>query len=97
MSKPVQDRLEKIMSITLQEFEAGIKRLDGAILEGSGSGVYAISNGAIINFDQLEPVVLGGLMRLPRARITINTAGLPPDARQRFVALFDQTFQRGGG
>jgi hypothetical protein len=97
MSKSVPDRTEKIMSITLQEFEAGLGRIDGQSAAPTPPGVYENSNGAVITFEKLEPVVLGGLMRLPRARVTIDVTCLESETRQRFLAHFDQTFQRGGG
>ena len=50
-----------------------------------------------IRFEAIEPAVLGGLMRLPRARVTLDLGSLDGDARQAFLAIFDQTFQRGGG
>jgi len=50
-----------------------------------------------ISFEKLEPAVLGGLMRLPRGRVTLHLDALDEAARGKFLALFDQTFQRGGG
>ncbi len=98
-SKLVPGTIEKIMSIRLTEFEAGLARLDPTAPATGTNGTYAIPNsgGATITFEKLETAVLGGLMRLPRAKVTINVEALDADARAKFVAFFDQTFQRGGG
>lgn len=91
--------VEKIMSIKLSEFEAGLGRLDASAPATMDGGRYRIPNtdGVVITFEKLETAVLGGLMRLPRARVTIDVSALGEDARDQFVARFDQTFQRGGG
>lgn len=96
---PLPDRIEKIMSIKLSEFQAGIGRLDPSAPATASGGVYQLANhgGVTVTFERLEPAVLGGLMRLPRARVTLDLERLAPEARQQFLALFDQTFQRGGG
>ncbi len=52
---------------------------------------------AEITFQQQPTVVLGGLMKLPRAEVNIGLTALNETARARFLAAFDQTFQRGGG
>jgi hypothetical protein len=98
-SKPVPSTIEKIMSIRLVEFEAGLTRLDPAAPSTNVGGTYQIpsSDGVSISFEKLEPAVLGGLMRLPRARVTLNVEALDQPARAKFLAFFDQTFQRGGG
>lgn len=97
--KPVPGRIEKIMSIKLSEFEAGLARLDAAAPETNVDGTYKIPNapGVSIIFEKLEPAVLGGLMRLPRAKVTLNLEALDAPARTKFLGFFDQTFQRGGG
>ena len=76
---PVAETIEKIMSIRLDEFEAGllrlarsypIERIDGACrfrLGDRGSAVIAIAT--------LPDAVLGGLMRLPRAQVSIRFDG----------------------
>lgn len=97
--KPVPATIEKIMSIKLAEFESGLARLDPAAPATNINGTYKIPNtaGVTIDFEKLEPAVLGGLMRLPRARVTLNLEALDLPARATFLAFFDQTFQRGGG
>lgn len=98
-AKDVPGRVEKIMSITLAEFEAGLARLDATAPATEQGGVYQIPNapGVAIAFGKLEPAVLGGVMRLPRARVTLQLEALDGNVRAAFLALFDRTFQRGGG
>ena len=101
MTRPkfVPPMMEKIMSITLTEFEAGLARLDPAAPSTNVSGTYQVPNtdGASITFEMLQSTVLGGLMHLPRARVTLHVETLDQEARTKFLAFFDQTFQRGGG
>lgn len=87
------------MSIKLSEFEAGLARLDPSAPATNDGGTYSIpnTNGVTITFEKLEPAVLGGLMRLPRAKVILNLEALDVDAREKFLSFFDQTFQRGGG
>lgn len=104
-AKPVAERVEKIMSIRPGEFEAGIARLDTAASQTTSGGIarHVVDHPSAgdatvtITFEKLEPAVLGGLMRLPRARVVLEMADLAPDARRAFLGVFDQTFQRGGG
>ena len=106
--KPVAARVEKIMSIKPAEFEAGIARLNPAAAAAArvqaGSVVFSVDHPSAgdagpvpIVFEKLEPAVLGGLMRLPRAKVTLQLDALAPPARRAFLGVFDQTFQRGGG
>ena len=96
---PLPGKIEKIMSIRRVEFEAGLARIDVDAPATNTAGVYTIPNrgGVTITFEKLAPAVLGGLMRLPRAKITIDVEALDQAARQQFVAFFEKTFQRGGG
>ena len=98
---PVAETIEKIMSIRLDEFEAGLLRLaqsypierkDSACRFRLGDGTHAV-----IAIAALPDAVLGGLMRLPRAQVSIRFDGTTAEAAAEFVRLFDRTFQRGGG
>jgi hypothetical protein len=101
---PLSDAsVEKIMSIRHDEFDAGIARLSGVAPSPPQPAAYELkapgeATGAVrISFEKLPTAVLGGLMRLPRARIIIDMANIDPAARAEFLELFDRTFQRGGG
>jgi len=97
------DSVEKLMSITRAEFETGLARLTGGPLRPDGDGTYSLAGigpaGEAVgcSFEPLPAAVLGGLLRLPRARIRLDLAALPPEARPAFLSRFYQTFQRGGG
>jgi hypothetical protein len=97
------ESVEKIMSIRHDEFDAGIARLSGAPPMSPRLATYELSDPdgksgiARITFEKLPTAVLGGLMKLPRARVVIDMTDLDPDRRGAFLALFDRTFQRGGG
>ncbi len=95
--------VEKIMSITRQEFEIGLERLFGVPARLAAKGRYGIAGPGtdfptvIVEFEELPKAVLGGLVSLPRARVIINLQSLSDPARAEFVKLFDKKFQRGGG
>jgi hypothetical protein len=95
--------VEKIMSIRHDEFDAGIARLSGVAPSPPRPATYELlppggQAGMVrIAFEKLPPAVLGGLMKLPRARVVIDMNGLELAARSAFLELFDRTFQRGGG
>ncbi len=111
---PAPRHVEKTMSITPHEFEAGMVRLDATAAsrrqstggvttylvtpESVADGEAASATEAVaVSFSKLPPAVLGGLMRLPRARVLIDMGALDATARRRFLDQFERTFQRGGG
>ena len=95
--------VEKLMSISRAEFEAGLRRLAGTAPCSNGRDGYVLSDvGAEkqpvrFSFEPLTDAVLGTLLKLPRARIRLHLASLSIEDRAEFIALFDRTFQRGGG
>ncbi len=97
------EMVEKVMSITRAEFEAGLKRLAGTQPRSNAQGNYVLvetgpeRQTVSCSFEALPDAVLGGRMKLPRARVKLDLAILSSKARAEFVALFDRTFQRGGG
>lgn len=99
----VSEIVEKVMSISRPEFEAGLKRLAGRVPDSNGQGGYVLSDvGAerqtvLCAFEALPSAVLGALLKLPCARIQLDLTALSSDARRDFVELFERTFQRGGG
>ncbi len=91
--------IEKIMSISMAEYAAS---LDKAIGLTQGEQITcvarAVGSGRVtITFETLTPVRLGGLLELPRARVTLTFAGLSERERNAFLDRFDLAFQRGGG
>lgn len=96
------ETVEKLMSFTRPEFEAGLARLTGSPVRRDGGGAYDLADAAggravACAFDPQPDAVLGGLVRLPRVRVTLRLGGLPRDERAAFIERFDRTFQRGGG
>lgn len=105
------DRVEKIMSIRRDEFEVGLERLSGAppvATAANGAVVYLLRDAARgdadkspplvrCTFEPLPDTVLGGLLRLPRARVELDLTDMPGPERSGFIDRFDLIFQRGGG
>ncbi len=93
-------RVEKIMSLDLGEFHRSLRALaPGVPLEdGQKDIVIAAENAEIrIVYEPLETATLGGLLALPRARVTLHLGELDEAQRHAFLARFDRAFQRGGG
>ncbi|SMX48090.1 hypothetical protein [Maliponia aquimaris] len=95
------ETVQKLMSVTLAEFETGVARLTGAAAVSTGA-VYDLSPAAAgkpvtAHFVPQPDAVLGGLVRLPRVQVTLDLRALDKDARAGFVLQFDRVFQRGGG
>lgn len=96
MSEP--HRVEKIMSLTHDDFFASLKHM-GA-WSGLGGDRYAFDTAhgrAILSFEPLPSARLGGLLDLPRAKVTIELGGIDAAHREAFLKRFDLAFQRGGG
>jgi hypothetical protein len=95
--------VEKLMSISRAEFEAGLKRLSKTPPRRNGQDGYVLSDvgsehqSVHCSFEPQPDAVLGHLLKLPRARVRLHLASLSSDDRANFIDLFDRTFQRGGG
>ncbi len=50
-----------------------------------------------ISLEEMEPFSPGGLIVLPRCRVTLAFSGYGADERAELLARFDRTFFRGGG
>lgn len=89
----------KIMSLDVAEFERSLDVLaPGARLDGAGRVVVADGSGRVVlTFEPLPAQTLGGLLALPRARVSLDYQGLSAAEAARFLARFDRAFQRGGG
>lgn len=94
------ERVEKIMALGIADFHRGLKALAPELSPGGADAAVSIAlDGAQvrIEYEALESARLGGLLALPRARVTLTFAGQDEPARARFLARFDRAFQRGGG
>lgn len=96
-------QVEKLMSFRRAEFEAGLHRLTGTRLETNKDGAYILPTAGpdaervLCMFQEAPDQIMGGLLHLPRARVTLDMSALSEEARKQFLIKFDQTFQRGGG
>lgn len=93
-------QVEKTMSLDLAEFHRSLKALNPDVTLEDGQKEVLIpsgKSGVRIVYESLEKVTLGGLLSLPRARVTIKFDTLGEADRQKFLARFDKAFQRGGG
>ena len=95
-----QDTVEKIMSLTLADFHRSVEALAPDIAARKGQTEFRIPESdatVLVRYEPLESTTLGGLLTMPRARITIFFNGFDEAGREAFLARFDQAFQRGGG
>ena len=94
------ERVEKIMSLDLREFHRSLRALaPGVPLEGEQRDIVILAESAEIRivYEPLETATLGGLLAMPRARVTLHLDELDEAQREAFLARFDRAFQRGGG
>lgn len=89
----------KTMALTRAEFETSLRVILGPSAPIGGPLVrVTLTSGTVgIHFEPLPGVCLGGLLELPRARVTLEFAGVDSSARDDFLRRFDFAFQRGGG
>lgn len=96
-------RQEKLMSLSRSEFVNSIKAFAGqdAALQADGQGLVQLPVGqggtAEITYVALPGATLGGLLKLPRAQVSIAFDGCSSEERAAFMRRFDTSFQRGGG
>ncbi|MDA7949337.1 MAG: hypothetical protein MPJ78_17895 [Hyphomicrobiaceae bacterium] len=94
------DTAEKIMSLTLADFHRSIKALAPDLVAQEGQTTFTVVEGdtdVLIRYEPLEKATLGGLLAMPRARVTIEHGNLDTSRCKAFLARFDRAFQRGGG
>lgn len=92
--------VEKTMTLSADEFWKSIAALWDRPCVGTRELPLPIGCGsgrAEISFLALPPARLGGLLELPRAKVTIAFHGVDGQERRRFLGRFDIAFQRGGG
>jgi hypothetical protein len=92
-------RVEKVMSLSLIEFQLSIRPLLGAPLPSDQSQAYIPlgSGGVAITYEARPGVRFGGLLDLPRALVSLTFDSVPLDEQNAFLKRFDFAFQRGGG
>lgn len=90
--------VEKIMSASRDEFARSLAVLLGVAAAPPTPAVVALGRGSVaIAYDPLPAARLGGLLELPRARVTLSFDGVGVAEEDEFLRRFDVAFQRGGG
>lgn len=90
----------KEMALTPADFRRGLAVLlqeRAHSFDGGRASVAEPGRALTIDFLAKEPRVLGKLMVLPRAQVTISFEGYGPDEMRAFLSEFDRVFQRAGG
>lgn len=89
----------KIMSATPEEFAQSLGALLGRdVSMGELPLSVPVGSGHVeIAREPLAGVRLGGLLELPRAKVTLTYSGASNADRIAFQRRFDLAFQRGGG
>lgn len=96
MTQP--DKVEKVMSLTAQEFTETLAYVGTAEKKPDGAYEFALTAGTVrVSYAPLPSVTFGGLLTLPRAKVTLNFSGVSDSAREIFLKHFDLMFKRGGG
>ena len=91
-------RVEKLMSLTRQEFVAALAHVGGVESVTDGAWSAALKAGTVtITFAALPSARLGGLLELPRAKVMLDFHNTSGDQQSEFLQRFDLAFQRGGG
>lgn len=94
------ERVEKIMSLDLREFHRSLKILaPNMVLADDQTEIVIPADRSEVRivYEPLEKATLGGLLALPRAKVTLHLGALDKARRQAFLMNFDRAFQRGGG
>ncbi|ARJ67528.1 hypothetical protein WV31_18625 [Magnetospirillum sp. ME-1] len=86
---------ERVASMALDEFRRHLPlALRGRAYEWADGRTLMVEGGVTVTVEEMPPLVLSGLLRLPRLHIAFTFAqGDGAD----FLAAWDRAFQRGGG
>lgn len=92
--------IEKIMSLDLADFHRGLKALTPEIALLDGQTDVEVSDGDFavrISYEPMARETLGGLLKMPRAKVRLASDQASEGQWGDFLARFDKAFQRGGG
>lgn len=93
--------IEKTMSLSRLEFEKSLAALSGGagdvVMGADGVRLPCGAGHVEVTFEPLPAVRLGGLLELPRAKVSIVFSGAAAEEREVFLRRFEIAFQRGGG
>ncbi|MGH1418186.1 MAG: hypothetical protein ACRBCJ_04950 [Hyphomicrobiaceae bacterium] len=91
-------KVEKLMSLSRQEFQNSMGLFLDGVPPTTDDVRVAVDGGEVSVVYTAQPgVVLGGLMALPRAVVSLTFEGVSETERDAFLRKFDIAFQRGGG
>ncbi len=87
--------IERVCSLGLDEFRRHLPlALRGRAYHWADERTLVIEGGVTVTVEEMPPLTLSGLLKLPRLRVTFAFAeGDGAD----FLAAWDRAFQRGGG
>jgi hypothetical protein len=91
------ESVEKVMTLSWAEFAKSMAALAPESLCANPVKVSLGSGWVSIRYEALSAVCLGGLLKLPRARLIIEFHKVSAAEREEFLRRFHIAFQRGGG
>ncbi|MEQ1695870.1 MAG: hypothetical protein ABL901_08520 [Hyphomicrobiaceae bacterium] len=96
---PVGDvRIEKLMSLSLREFQHSLCPLAGRTVGEVSAVSLPVADGSVtISYEARPSVRFGGLLEIPRAVVSLVFSGVTSQQQEVFMKRFDLAFQRGGG
>lgn len=87
--------IERVASMALDEFRRHLPlALRGRSYEWTDGRTLVIEGNVTVTVDEIEPLVLSAVVRLPRLRMAFTFA---EGDGTTFLAAWDRAFQRGGG
>ena len=89
--------IEKLMTLSRNEFLSALGNVGGVEPAGQSWRARLAEGSVAITYTPQPSVRLGGLLDLPRAKITLEFQNADDAARKDFLQRFDLAFQRGGG
>jgi hypothetical protein len=98
-SDPKRDHIEKVMAITLLEFQTTLGPLIGRGIHPNETAItYHFGSASVLIAYAPQPsVTLGGLLQMPRALVALTFSNATEPDRRAFLLKFDNQFRRGGG
>ena len=92
--------LVKLMSLSLDEFRRSLAFFAPQTASAGETTDFTLTDAhktLHIHIEELAPFNPGGLIVLPRCRVTLTFTGYDEAGRRAETARFDRTFFRGGG
>ena len=90
----------KDMALTWRDFLRGLDSAMGGLAYERKDQVVSAVDGPRslrISIRPLPPRILGGLMKIEHAEVTLSFTGYSPAEEEAFLARFGRAYQRGGG